>query len=70
MQCKVQGCPNPIAPERVQRVGAKKVKTCSTACSARYQKQTNAQRTRDYWKRQNEADALRKAGLLERRSHG
>lgn len=62
MQCKVTGCPNQIAPERVQRVGAKKVKTCSAACSAQYQKQTNAQRTRDYWERQEKAYAQRKVG--------
>lgn len=55
MQCKVTGCPNRISPERAQRVGPSKVKTCSAQCSKQYQKQTNAERTRNYWARQEEA---------------
>lgn len=55
MQCQVQGCPKTIPEKRVHTIGVGRVKTCSTECSRQYQKQTNAERTRNYWLRQEEA---------------
>lgn len=60
MQCQVNGCSHEIAPSRIRRIGARRVKTCSSFCSALYAKQTGAQRVRDYWERQEDPAEERK----------
>ena len=44
--CRVKGCAAQISEERIRRVGAGRVKTCSTECSKRFDKQTQAERQR------------------------
>ena len=44
--CQVKGCGAQISAERIRRVGAGRVKTCSKVCSMWYAKQTQAERQR------------------------
>ena len=44
--CQVKGCAEQISEERIRRVGAGRVKTCSHACSLLYDVQTQNERQR------------------------